>query len=194
MINLILFGPPGSGKGTQATLLVKRYGLCHISTGDLFREEIGNNTTLGARAQHYMDRGELVPDEVTIGMLFNKVEKHPEAMGFIFDGFPRTVAQANALEAMLAEKGQKITLLTELDVNDDEVVRRILKRAEASGRSDDASEDIIRNRLKTYRQYTAIVAQHYAKQDKAVRIDGVGSINEVFTRLTTAIDAKIALV
>lgn len=190
MINLILFGPPGSGKGTQAALLVGKYELCHISTGDLFRYEIGNATELGLRARSYMDKGELVPDEVTIGMLFNKVAQHPDAKGFIFDGFPRTVAQADALEAMLAQKGQVISLLVELDVNDEEVVRRILKRAEVSGRSDDASEDIIRNRLKTYRQYTAVVAAHYDQQGKAVKINGIGAIEEVFNRLTQAIDRQ----
>jgi adenylate kinase len=140
MINLILFGPPGSGKGTQASKLVEKYQLLHISTGDLFRYEIGNDTPLGLEAKAYMQKGELVPDSVTIGMLRNKVEANPKAHGFIFDGFPRTVAQAEALDELMAERGTAIDKLILLDVGDDEIVDRLLERGKTSGRADDRNE------------------------------------------------------
>ena len=189
MINLILFGPPGSGKGTQAVTLAEKYGIIHISTGDLFRYEMGNNTPLGQKAKSYMQKGELVPDEVTIGMLRNKVEAHPEANGFIFDGFPRTVAQAEALDAMLAGKDQEVAALIALEVNDDEIVARILNRGKSSGRADDNDESIIRNRIDVYNRETAPVFDYYAQTDKTKRINGIGSIEDIFDRICKEIDS-----
>lgn len=189
MLNLILFGAPGSGKGTQSPMLVERYGIVHISTGDLFRYEMGNNTPLGLKAKEYTSKGELVPDEITIGMLRNKVESLPDAKGFIFDGFPRTVPQAIALDAFLAEKGTSVSLLVALDVDNEELVTRLLGRGATSGRADDLDENIIRNRLNVYQNETAIVAEHYAKSNKSVFLNGVGTVEEVFGRLTNAIDA-----
>lgn len=189
MINLILFGPPGSGKGTQAVQLAEKYDILHISTGDLFRYEMGNNTPLGQKAKSYMDKGELVPDEVTVGMLRNKVEANPEAKGFIFDGFPRTVAQARALDAMLEEEGQEVSALIALEVDDEEIVARILNRGKSSGRGDDNDESIIRNRIAVYNRETAPVFDYYAQTGKTKRIDGIGSIDEIFGRLCAAVDA-----
>lgn len=189
MINLILFGPPGSGKGTQAVQLAEKYEILHISTGDLFRYEMGNNTPLGQKAKSYMEKGELVPDEVTIGMLRNKVEANPEAKGFIFDGFPRTVAQARALDAMLEEEGQEVSALIALEVDDEEIVARILNRGKSSGRGDDNDESIIRNRIAVYNRETAPVFDYYAQTGKTKRINGIGSIDEIFGRLCAAVDA-----
>ncbi len=189
MINLILFGPPGSGKGTQAARLVKRYGLVHISTGDLFRHEIGHSTPLGQQAKRYIEAGELVPDEVTIGMLRNKVEAHADAQGFIFDGFPRTVAQAQALDQLLAEKGTQVSALIALDVDEEEIVQRILKRGHTSGRPDDNDESIIRKRIAVYRRETEPVYAYYAAKGKAYKIDGIGTIEEIFARLCNVIDS-----
>lgn len=188
MLNLILFGPPGSGKGTQATKLVDHYGLLHISTGDLFRYEMGNDTPLGLKAKEYIAKGDLVPDEVTIGMLKNKVNASPEAIGFIFDGFPRTIAQAEALDEFLSEKGTSISALVALDVNDEEIIARILKRGLTSGRADDNDEDIIRNRIVNYNNETAQVYDYYAQSNKSVKVNGLGTIEEIFDRLTAAID------
>lgn len=188
MINLILFGPPGSGKGTQALKLVERYQLLHISTGDLFRYAIKNETPLGIEAKRYMDKGELVPDSVTIGMLKAKVDENPNVKGYIFDGFPRTIPQAEALDAMLTADDRTITGLVELVVDDEEIVSRLLERAKVSGRSDDANESIIRNRIEVYKENTRPVASYYAAKDKAVKIEGVGSIDEVFARLCMQID------
>ncbi len=189
MLNLILFGPPGSGKGTQAKKLEEKFNLIHISTGDLFRYEIGNSTPLGLKAKEYMDKGQLVPDEVTIGMLQNKVNKHPDAEGFIFDGFPRTVPQAEALDAFLAEKDTAIAGLLMLDVDDDEVVARILNRGKDSGRSDDNDESIIRNRIKVFNDQTAPIFDHYEMFGKSQKINGIGSIDEISERLSDAISA-----
>jgi adenylate kinase len=189
MINLILFGPPGSGKGTQAVQLADKYGIIHISTGDLFRHEMGNDTPLGLKAKSYIQKGELVPDEVTIGMLRNKVEAHPEANGFIFDGFPRTVAQAKALDNLLAENGEEVSALVALEVDDDEIVDRILNRGKTSGRADDNDESIIRNRIDVYNRETAPVFDYYAQTDKTKRINGIGSIEEIFDRLCAEVDA-----
>lgn len=186
-MNIILFGPPGSGKGTQAEKLVDRYGLIHISTGDLFRFEIKNNTPLGIEAKSYMDKGQLVPDSVTIGMLRNKVEKHPEANGFIFDGFPRTDHQAEALDKLMKEKNTEIHILLSLEVDEDEIVKRLLKRGETSGRTDDQNQDIIRNRFKIYQEETAQVFNHYNNHNRAVSINGYGSIDDIKYRLAQAI-------
>lgn len=187
--NLILFGPPGSGKGTQAAKLVEKYNLLHISTGDLFRYEIGNKTPLGLKAQEYMDQGQLVPDEVTIGMLKNKVNSNPDVKGYIFDGFPRTTPQAEALDKFLKESGQKVSKLIALNVDDQEIVTRLLKRGETSNRPDDRDETVIRKRIEVYLKETAVVYGHYDKSQNAMTIDGAGSIDEIYTRLCNAIDA-----
>lgn len=183
MLNLILFGPPGSGKGTQAAKLVERFNLVHISTGDLFRNEIAQGTPLGLQAKAYMDKGNLVPDEVTIGMLRNKIEHHADAAGFIFDGFPRTVTQAKALDALLAEKGEAIGQLIELYVDDEEIVRRIMARGASSGRTDDTDETIVRNRIQVYRDNTVPVAEYYGSLGKSAQVNGVGAIPYIFDNL-----------
>ncbi|MBK8346335.1 MAG: adenylate kinase [Saprospiraceae bacterium] len=188
MLNLILFGPPGSGKGTQAEKLIEKYGIMHISTGDLFRYEMGNNTPLGLKAKEYMAKGELVPDEVTIGMLKNKVNSNPDAAGIIFDGFPRTIAQAKALDEFLQEKGMEVTALVALDVPEAELVARLLNRGKSSGRADDNDESIIRNRISVYKSETAQVFDYYSISGKSRLIPGVGTVDEIFNRLATAID------
>jgi len=188
MLNLILFGPPGSGKGTQAENLIEKYGILHISTGDLFRYEMGNNTPLGIKAKEYMAKGELVPDEVTIGMLKNKVDANPDVSGIIFDGFPRTIPQAEALDAFLQEKNTEVTALVALDVPDEELVKRLLNRGKSSGRADDNDEEIIRNRISIYKSETAQVFDYYAQNGKSKLIPGVGTIEEIFDRLVAAID------
>ncbi|MBP6185015.1 MAG: adenylate kinase [Saprospiraceae bacterium] len=191
MINLILFGPPGSGKGTQAAYLVDHYHLTHISTGDLFRYEMSHNTPLGQEAKAFMAEGRLVPDAVTIGMLRNKVESTGECNGFIFDGFPRTVAQAHALDELLAEMGHPISGLISLEVEDEEIVQRILLRGQTSGRPDDNDETIIRNRIEVYKSETTPVADYYEAAGKTHHIKGTGSIDEIFHRLTDVIDMLI---
>lgn len=191
MINLILFGPPGSGKGTQAAKLVEKYNLLHISTGDLFRYEIGNNTPLGLQAKSYMDKGELVPDSVTIGMLRNKVEANPDVAGYIFDGFPRTVPQAEALDQLMNELNSSISKLILLDVDDDEIVTRLLERGKTSGRSDDQNEGTIRNRIAVFKNETSPVYDHYDAECKSVKVHGVGGIEEIFARLSAEIDVFV---
>lgn len=191
MINLILFGPPGSGKGTQAAKLVDKYNLLHISTGDLFRYEMGNDTPLGQEAKSYIQKGELVPDSVTIGMLRNKVEANPEVEGYIFDGFPRTVAQAEALDALMQEMETSISKLILLSVDDNEIVTRLLERGKTSGRSDDQKEDTIRNRIKIFKNETSPVFDYYAEQEKAVQVEGIGSIDDIFSRLCAEIDVLV---
>lgn len=188
MLNLILFGPPGSGKGTQAVKIAEKYNLVHISTGDLFRSEIAAETPLGLKAGEYMRKGELVPDEVTIGMLKNKVLANSDVNGYIFDGFPRTVAQAEALDDLMESLGQDISGLIALDVDEEEIVKRILKRAIDSGRADDANESIIRNRFKVYSNETAVLYDYYLKKGKAHRIKGVGGIEEIFNAICQQID------
>lgn len=187
MINLILFGPPGSGKGTQATKLVEKYGLLHISTGDLFRYEMKNDTPLGKEAKRYIQEGELVPDSVTVGMLKNKVEANPDVPGYIFDGFPRTIAQSKSLDELMAENNNEISALLMLDVPDAEIINRIKKRGESSGRADDSDEAIIKNRIDVYKNETSPVFDYYDKKGVAQKIDGVGSIEEIFDRLNAAI-------
>jgi adenylate kinase len=191
MINLILFGPPGSGKGTQAVKLAEEFNLLHISTGDLFRSELKNETPLGVVAKKYMDKGELVPDEVTIGMLSNKLDEYAgKVEGFIFDGFPRTQPQAEALDKLLDLKKTEISLVLALEVPEDEIVHRILERGKAAEnpRPDDLDENIIRNRFKVYLKETAQVADHYKKVNKVVELNGIGSIEEIFESLKTAIN------
>jgi adenylate kinase len=189
MLNLILFGPPGSGKGTQAENLIEKYGLLHISTGDLFRSEIGKKTPLGIKAQEYMSRGELVPDEITIGMLQNKVNASPDVSGIIFDGFPRTISQARALDEFLSDRGTTVTILVSLDVPDDELVKRILLRGKTSGRNDDNDETIIRNRIKVYEEETAPIFNYYAEYGKSIKVRGVGSVDSIFENIASHIDA-----
>lgn len=188
MINLILFGPPGSGKGTQASKLVDKYRLVHISTGDLFRYEMGNDTPLGRKAKEYIAQGELVPDSVTIGMLRNKVEAHPDEQGFIFDGFPRTIPQAEALDTLLAELGTSVSGLIALHVDDEEIVHRIKLRGASSGRPDDSDEAVIRNRIGVYKSETTPVFDHYQKTGKSHTINVIGSVPEIFERITGIID------
>ena len=188
MLNIILFGPPGSGKGTQANNLVDHYDLLHISTGDLFRFEMGNNTPLGLEAKSYISKGELVPDEVTIGMLKNKVNSNPDVKGYIFDGFPRTIAQAESLDSFLSEKGSSISALVALGVDDDEIVKRLLNRGLTSGRADDNDEEIIRNRIGVYNNETAQVYDYYDTSGKSTKVEGMGTIEEIFERLKYAID------
>jgi len=188
MKNLVLFGPPGAGKGTQAQILTTKYNLVHLSTGDIFRFNIKNDTPLGQMAKGYMDKGELVPDEVTIKMLEAEVNKHPEAKGFIFDGFPRTNAQAEALEIFLNGKGASIHQMVALDVAEDELVNRLLLRGKDSGRPDDSNEEVIRNRISVYNNQTAVVSDFYENQGKFSQIDGMGSVEEISSRIFEVID------
>ena len=188
MINLILFGPPGSGKGTQAEKLVEKYDLLHISTGDLFRYEMGNDTELGLKAKEYIAKGELVPDSITTGMLKNKVDANPDVAGYIFDGYPRNTNQSESLDEILDGKGEAVSILLSLDVDDEEIVKRILNRGKTSGRSDDNDESIIRNRIDVYKSETTPVFDYYAKSGKSKMINGIGSIEEIFDRLCAEID------
>src|SRR5690554_737011 len=188
MTNIVLFGPPGAGKGTQAEILKDRYNLVHISTGDVFRYNIKNSTELGTLAKSFMDQGQLVPDEVTINMLKTEVEKNEGANDFIFDGFPRTEAQATALERLLDEKNTKVAAMVALEVDDEVLVNRLLERGKTSGRADDADENVIRNRIKVYYDETAILKNYFQKQNKYFGVDGVGSIDEITERLSNVID------
>ncbi len=192
MLNLILFGPPGSGKGTQAVKIAEAFNLYHISTGDLFRSELKNETPLGMEAKKYMDKGELVPDEVTIGMLSNKLDEYAgKVKGFIFDGFPRTQPQAEALDKLLDLKNTSISMVLALEVLEDEIVARIKERGKTSGRADDLDETIIRNRFKVYLKETAQLADYYKAAEKFTAVYGIGTIDEIFDLLKTEID-KIA--
>jgi len=188
MINIILFGPPGSGKGTQAEKLVKKYNLLHISTGDLFRYNLKNETKLGKEAKKYIDKGELVPDRVTIKMLKEKVEDNPKVKGFIFDGFPRTIPQSRALDRLLKSRGGVSKLLM-LDVPDEDLVKRLIKRGKTSGRKDDTDKKIIQNRLSVYKETTLPVFNYYMKKDCSVKIWGLGEIKLIFERLSLELDS-----
>lgn len=189
MINLVLFGKPGAGKGTQAEFLKKKYNLKHISTGDVFRYNIKNGTELGKLAKSYIDRGDLVPDEVTIDMLKDEVEKNPDAAGFIFDGFPRTEAQAEALDNFLESKDMKVNATIALEADDDVLVARLLERGKQSGRSDDQDESKIRNRFDEYNQKTAPLKAYYEKRGKFHSVNGIGEIGEITERLSKVIDS-----
>ncbi|MCL4144811.1 UNVERIFIED_CONTAM: hypothetical protein GTU68_047885 [Idotea baltica] len=188
MTNIVLFGPPGAGKGTQAEVLKDKYNLVHISTGDVFRFNIKNQTDLGKLAKSFMDKGDLVPDEVTINMLKAEVDKNTDANGFIFDGFPRTESQAKALDEFLEEKGQSINGMVALEVEEDLLVTRLLKRGETSGRPDDQDESKIRNRFNEYETKTSILKEYYADQNKYFGVNGVGSIEEITERLSAVFD------
>lgn len=194
MLNIVLFGPPGAGKGTQAEKLVSKYNLVHLSTGDIFRANIKGETELGKLAKSYIDGGNLVPDEVTIKMLESEVDKNPHAEGFIFDGFPRTTPQAEALELFLEGKNTAISVMLALAVSEQELIKRLLLRGKDSGRADDANEDVISNRIKVYNEQTAVVADFYNAQNKFEKIDGIGSIDEIFERLSNAINNHKATV
>lgn len=187
MVNIILFGPPGSGKGTQAEKLIEKYKLVHISTGDLLRAEIAAKSPLGLEAKSIMDSGRLVPDEVVIGMISKKLDENPTAGGFIFDGFPRTIAQAEALDKLLTAKKYSIHRLLSMQVSEPELIKRLLNRGKTSNRTDDQDEAIVRNRIDEYRKKTMPVAEYYDKQSKLSDIKGEGSIEEIFNRLTAAI-------
>ncbi|MDX1651065.1 MAG: adenylate kinase [Brumimicrobium sp.] len=189
MLNLVLFGPPGAGKGTQSKKLIEKYGLVHLSTGDIFRANIKGGTKLGVLAKSYIDKGQLVPDEVTIDMLNSVVEEHPEASGFIFDGFPRTQTQAKALDNLMDSKGTSITAMIALDVPEEELKERLRKRAEESGRSDDADPKIIANRIDVYKKETAPVKNYYESQEKFYSINGEGDIDEITNRLFDTVEA-----
>lgn len=188
MTNIVLFGPPGAGKGTQAEVLKVKYQLVHISTGDVFRYNIKNQTQLGTLAKSYMDKGHLVPDGVTIKMLNAEVEKNPEANGFVFDGFPRTAAQAEALATLMEEKSSQINAMVALEVDDEVLVGRLLERGKTSGRADDADEAIIRERVAEYYRKTDILKDFYKGKDRYFGVNGVGTIQEITARLSEVFD------
>jgi adenylate kinase len=191
MFNLILFGPPGSGKGTQSEKLIAKYGLKHLSTGDLLRSEIAQQTALGLEAKKIMDKGQLVPDEVVIGMISSALDANPGAKGFLFDGFPRTAAQAEALDKLLELKNTSIAVMLALDVSEEELVKRLLKRGQTSDRSDDNNENVIRERIAVYRTKTTAVADYYKTFDKVVLLKGEGTVEEIFDRICGEIDTRI---
>jgi adenylate kinase len=187
MLNLVLFGPPGSGKGTQSAKLIEQYRLVHLSTGDILRGEIAAKTPLGLEAKKKMDKGELVTDEIVIGMISNKLDQNTGCKGFIFDGFPRTTAQAEALETLLKGKGTDISVMLALEVEKQELIDRLLNRGKDSGRADDQDLAVIENRISVYNRETAIVMNYYKARNKFQSIHGMGSIDEIFTRLCEAI-------
>lgn len=192
MFNLVLFGPPGSGKGTQSERLVEKYGFVHLSTGNLLREEISQKTPLGIEAKKFMDNGQLVPDEVVIGMVDSFFDKHKDAPGLLFDGFPRTVAQAQALDRLLDLRKTNINQVLALEVSEEELVARLLNRGKTSGRSDDTNEEVIRKRFAVYSNETSPVAEYYKKHRKFKAIQGEGSVDEIFAALRQAIDHAMA--
>jgi len=193
MFNLILFGPPGSGKGTQSEKLIEKYKFKHLSTGDLLRSEIAQKTPLGLEAKNLMDKGQLVPDEVVIGMISSALDTYRDVNGFLFDGFPRTTAQAEALDKLLDFNKTSIGAVLFLQVPEDELISRMINRAKTSGRSDDADENVQRKRLEVYTRDTLPVANHYRKSDKVVEVEGVGTVDDIFRALCTVIDEKKGL-
>lgn len=188
MINIVLFGKPGAGKGTQAEFLKEKYNLVHLSTGDIFRYNMKNGTELGNLAKSYIDRGDLVPDEVTTNMLIEAVNANPNAKGFLFDGYPRTISQAQALDSFLASKGSENTATIALEADDNILVERLLERGKTSGRADDQDEDKIRNRYQEYNEKTAPLMEYYKKQGKFHAVNGIGEIAQVTQRLSNVID------
>ncbi len=191
MFNLILFGPPGSGKGTQSDKLVEKYELIHLSTGNLLRKEIADRTPLGLEAKNFIDHGQLVPDEVVIGMVDSYFDKHKGARGFLFDGYPRTVAQAKALDNLLLLKKTGIEVVLFLHVDEEELISRLVHRGKTSGRSDDMDENVQRRRQEVYRNETLPVAQYYEQQDKVIHVKGMGSVDDIFNSLCKVIDKEI---
>ena len=191
MLNIVLFGPPGAGKGTQSEKVLKKYNLVHLSTGDLFRLHLNNETVLGLEAKKYMNKGDLVPDEIVIGMVEDKINKSSNVIGFVFDGFPRTINQAIALDNMLEKKNIPIKQMIALKVDEKELIKRIQNRAKTSGREDDKSIDKINNRIQVYNQETKPVADYYKKHDKYSEVDGIGEIDEIFIKLCSKIDDLI---
>ena len=191
MFNLILFGPPGSGKGTQSEKLLSRYNFKHLSTGDLLRSEIQNQTPLGLEAKNLMDKGHLVPDEVVIAMISSALDANPNTKGFLFDGFPRTSNQAEALDNLLELKKTQIDVMLALEVSEEELVKRLLKRGETSGRIDDNNDMVVRERILEYHRKTAPVAEHYKRANKVVIVKGEGTVDEIFAALCKEIDSRI---
>lgn len=192
MLNIILFGPPGSGKGTQSEKLIVKYGLKHLSTGDLLRSEIAAQTPLGIEAKDIMDKGHLVPDEVVIGMISSALEANPTASGFLFDGFPRTEAQSMALDGLLELKNTAIATVLSLEVGEEELVKRLLQRGLTSGRSDDNNEEVIRARIVEYHKKTSVVADYYNQFNKVKNIKGEGTVDEIFDALCKEVDCYLA--
>tara|TARA_B100000945_G_scaffold177424_1_gene142284 strand:- start:1 stop:576 length:576 start_codon:yes stop_codon:yes gene_type:complete len=191
MLNIVLFGPPGAGKGTQSEKVLKKYNLVHLSTGDLFRLHLNNETALGLEAKKYMNKGDLVPDEIVIDMVEDKINKSSNVIGFVFDGFPRTINQAIALDNMLEKKNIPIKQMIALKVDEKELIKRIQNRAKTSGREDDKSIEKINNRIQVYNQETKPVADYYKKHDKYSEVDGIGEIDEIFIKLCSKIDDLI---
>jgi adenylate kinase len=187
MFNIVIFGPPGAGKGTQSKFIIDKYKLMHLSTGDILRAEIAGNTELGTEAKKLIEKGELVPDEMVIKMVKNKIDNNTDQKGFIFDGFPRTSEQAEALDGILGEKGTSVSVMISLEVQEDELVDRLLKRAEKEGRADD-NIDVIKNRIKVYNSVTSQVADYYNKKNRYRSVDGTGSVEEIFDRICSAVD------
>ena len=187
MFNIVIFGPPGAGKGTQSKFIIDKYKLMHLSTGDILRAEISGNTALGTEAKKLIEKGELVPDEMVIKMVKNKIDNNTDQKGFIFDGFPRTSEQAEALDGLLGEKGTSVSVMISLEVEEDELVDRLLKRAEKEGRADD-NIDVIKNRIKVYNAVTSQVADYYSKKNRYRSVVGTGSMEEIFERICSVID------
>ena len=188
MLNIVLFGPPGAGKGTQSEKLIAKYKLAHISTGDLFRKNLKEGTKMGILAQKYMDEGNLVPDEVVIGMVDDKIKETNKSNGYIFDGFPRTVEQAKALDELMNKNETPISTMISLDVPEKELTKRLLERGKTSGRPDDQNLDKIKNRIQVYQDETLPVASYYQKQEKHNNIPGVGGIDEIFENICKQVD------
>ncbi len=188
MLNLVLFGPPGAGKGTQAIFLKEEYGLIHLSTGDLLRSRIAEGTALGIEAKQYMDKGELAPDNIVIGMIRNTLKKYPDAQGFIFDGFPRTVPQAQALDEMLNKNNVPILGMLSLEVEKEELIKRLLNRAQISGRVDDQNQAVIKNRINVYNEKTFPLIEYYKSQNKFYAINGMGTVEDISRRLKEVVD------
>ncbi|MFI3281596.1 MAG: adenylate kinase [Rikenellaceae bacterium] len=191
MLNIVLFGAPGCGKGTQAAKLKEKYGVNHVSTGDVIRCEIKRGTELGKSMTEYIEAGKLAPDQIVIDMIANYVVEHKEDKGNIFDGFPRTTAQAEAFDKILEENNDTVDIMIYMEVPEEELVKRILLRGKDSGRADDASEDVIRNRISVYNAQTAVVAEYYSKQNKYAAVNGLGTMEEVFDRISEVIDAAV---
>ncbi len=192
MFNIILFGPPGSGKGTQSEKLIANYGLKHLSTGDLLRSEIAKQTPLGLEAKSIMDKGQLVPDAVVVGMISSALESNPQSKGFLFDGFPRTVAQSEALDKLLKLKNTEIGVVLALAVSEEELTQRLLNRGLTSGRSDDTNETVIRARIVEYQEKTSVVADYYSRFNKVVKVKGEGTVDEIFSSLCSEINKRMS--